>query len=142
MSAFGESRYDQDPHPPQTCMENRLTMSFADPQTITVNSIAKTLDRIKNEGMSSEYATADEAYKMRISHQESKGHTRRMVRVDQRVVAADPLSSVNEYKTLGVYVVIDEPEYGFADVDIDYVVQALKTWLSSANVLKVLSNQH
>lgn len=117
-------------------------MSFADPQTITINGVAKTCNRIKSEGTSSEYATDDEAVKMRISHQESKGHTRRMVRCDQRVVASDPLSSVNEYKTLGVYFVIDEPEYGFTDNEVDYVVQALKTWLSSANALKLLGNQH
>lgn len=117
-------------------------MAFADPQTITVNTIAKTLNRVKTEGTRSEYATDDEAFKMVISHQESRNRTRRMIRVDQRVVAADPLTALNEYKTLGVYIVIDEPEYGFADVDIDYVVQALKTWASTANVLKALSNQH
>jgi hypothetical protein len=65
-----------------------------------------------------------------------------MIRVDQRVVAADPLTSVNEYKSLGVYVVIDEPEYGFSDTEIDYVVQALTDWLTTANVTKVLGNQH
>lgn len=117
-------------------------MAFADPQSITVNAIAKTLNRIKSDGFRSEYATDDEAFKMVISHQESKGRTRRMVRVDQRVVATDPLTSVSEYKTLGFYFVIDEPEYGFSDAEIDYVVQALKAWASTANVLKVLSNQH
>lgn len=65
-----------------------------------------------------------------------------MIRVDQRVVAADPLTSVNEYKSLGVYLVIDEPEYGFTDAEIDYVVQGLTTWLSTANVTKVCSGQH
>lgn len=117
-------------------------MALADPQSVTINGSAKTLDRIRVEGTSSEYATADEAFRMRISHQESKGHTRRMIRIDQRVVASDPLSSVNEYKTLGVYVVIDEPEYGFTDTEIDYVVQGLKTWLATATVLKVCGNQH
>jgi hypothetical protein len=116
-------------------------MAFTDPQSITVNAVAKSMDRVKSEGFRSEYAMPDETFKMIISHQESKGRTRRMVRVDNRVVAANPLSALNEYKTLGVYFVVDEPEYGFADQDIDYVVQALKTWLSSANVLKVLGNQ-
>lgn len=116
-------------------------MAFADPQSITVNAIAKTLDRVKSEGYRSEYMMADESYKMTISHQESKGRTRRMVRVDQRVVATNPLDSTQEYKMLGVYLVIDEPEYGFSDTEIDYVVQALKTWASTANVLKVLGNQ-
>lgn len=117
-------------------------MALADPQTITVNTVGKTCNRIKSDGFRSEYATADEEYKFTVSHQESKNRTRRMVRIDQRVVAADPLTSVNEYKTLGVYCVIDEPEYGFDDTDIDYVVQALVDWLSSANVAKILSNQH
>lgn len=117
-------------------------MALTDPQTITVNTVAKTLNRIKTEGMSSEYATDDEVFKMRVSHQDSKGRTRRMVRVDHRVVAADPLSSIQEYKTSGVYLVIDEPEFGFTDAEIDYDVQALKGWLSTANVLKVLANQH
>lgn len=119
----------------------RFTMALADPQTLTVNTVAKTLNRIKSDGYSAEYATDDEAFKMKISHQDSKNRTRRMVRIDQRVVAADPLTSINEYKTLGVYLVIDEPEYGFSDTEIDYVVQAFKTWLSSATVLKVCGSQ-
>lgn len=117
-------------------------MAFADPQTLTVNTVDKTLNRVKSDGYRSEYLSSDEAYRMTISHQESKGRTRRMVRVDARVVATDPLSSISEYKNLGVYVVIDEPEYGFADGDIDYVVQALCAWLDAANVAKILSNQH
>lgn len=117
-------------------------MAFADPQTITVNTVAKTLNRIKSDGYRSEYSASDEAFKMTISHQESKGRTRRMVRIDNRVVATDPLTSESEYKNLGVYAVIDEPEYGFDDADIDHVVQALIAWLTTANVTKVLEHQH
>lgn len=117
-------------------------MALADPQTITVNTVAKTCNRIKSDGFKSIYATSDEEFKLTVSHQESKQRTRRMVRVDQRVVAADPLTSVNEYKDLGCYLVIDEPEYGFSDTEIDYVVQALAAWLTTAQVGKVLANQH
>lgn len=117
-------------------------MSFADPQTITVNTVAKTLNRVSSGESSSVYQTSDEEFRFRISHQESKGRTRRMVRVDQRVVAADPLTSVNEYKDLGVYFVIDEPEYGFGDDDIDYLAQALFTWATTANLTKLLGQQH
>jgi predicted Zn-dependent peptidase len=117
-------------------------MAFADPQTITVNSVPKTLNRVKSDGLRSEYVAADEEFKMTISHQESSKRTRRMVRVDQRIVAEDPLTSVNEYKSLGVYLVVDEPEYGFSDAEIDHVVQALATWLSTGNVSDVLESQH
>lgn len=117
-------------------------MALADPQVITINAVATDLNRVKSDGSRSEYATPDETLKFTVSHQESKSRTRRMARLDQRVVAADPLSSENEYKTLGAYLVIDEPEYGFSDTEIDYVVQALTAWLSTANVSKILGNQH
>lgn len=116
-------------------------MSFTDPQTLTVNTVAKSLVRIKSDGFKSIYRTADEEFTFTISHQESKSRTRRMVRVDQRKVAADPLTSVNEYKNFAFYVVIDEPEFGFTDTEIDYVVQALKTWLSTTNVGKICANE-
>lgn len=117
-------------------------MAFTDPQTLTVNAVPFTLNRIKSDGYRSEYATADEDFKMTISHQQSGNRTRRMARADQRKVAADPLTSVNEYKSLGVYLVIDEPEYGFSDTEIDYLVQALTAWLTTANVTKVTGNEH
>lgn len=117
-------------------------MAFTDPQTITIDTVAQTLNRVKSDGYQSIYSKDDESVKLTISHQESKGRTRRMARVDKRVVAADPLTSENEYKSLGVYVVLDEPEYGFSDNDIDDVVQALVAWLTSANVLKICSSQH
>jgi DNA-binding MltR family transcriptional regulator len=117
-------------------------MAFTDPQTITVNTVAQTLNLVNSEGSKSVYSTADESFKMTLSHQESKNRTRRMVRVDNRVVAADPLTSENEYKSLGIYLVIDEPEYGFTDVEIDHVVQALNVWMDTANITKVLSSQH
>jgi hypothetical protein len=117
-------------------------MAFSDPQTLTINSIAKVCARVQTNGTKTVYSTADEEVKFTVSHQESKGRTRRMVRVDQRVIAADPLTAKNEYKSTGIYLVIDEPEYGFSDAAIDYVVQALKTWLSTANVLKVLGSEH
>lgn len=117
-------------------------MAFADPQTITIDTVAQILNRVKSDGYQSIYSKGDESVKLTISHQESKGRTRRMARVDKRVVAADPLTSEHEYKSLGVYVVLDEPEYGFSDDDIDDVVQALVAWLTSANVLKICSSQH
>lgn len=117
-------------------------MALADPQTITVDSVAQTLNRISSEGQKSIYATADEVYRFTVSHQVSGNRTRRMVRVDKRVVAANPLDSKNEYKSLGIYVVIDEPEYGFSDTDIWNVVAGFVAWLTNANVLKVLGNQH
>lgn len=117
-------------------------MAFTDPQTVTIDAVDNTLNRVKSDGTRSEYQSSDESVKLTLSHQESGDRTRRMARVDQRVVAADPLTSVNEYKKLGVYIVIDEPEYGFTDTEINNVVQGLATWLSTANVAKLAGSEH
>jgi len=114
---------------------------FTDPQSVTVDGVAYSMPRISADGMSALYSTADENFKMRISHQEAKGRTRRMVRLDKRLVAADPLTSVNAYQSVGVYIVVDEPEYGFTDDNIDDIIQGFKTWLSTANVNKVLGSE-
>jgi hypothetical protein len=88
------------------------------------------------------YQTSDEVFRLTVSHAAQKDRTRRMVRVDQRVVAADPLSSENEYKTLGVYFVVDEPEYGFSDTEIGYVWAALKALADSTFLGKILGAEH
>jgi predicted Zn-dependent peptidase len=111
---------------------------FADPQSVTINAVPYSMPRISTEPSKSLYSTADEALKLTISDQESKDRTRIMVRLDKRVVAADPLTSVNTYKNLGVYLVVDKPEYGFSITDIDNVIQGFKTWLSTANNSKFL----
>lgn len=117
-------------------------MALADPQSVTIDSTPYSLARVETGTNRSLYAYADESLKLTVSHQTSKNRTRRMMRLDKRVVAADPLTSVNEYKSLGVYLVIDEPEYGFTDADIDDVVQGFTTWLSTANVTDVCEGQH
>lgn len=117
-------------------------MSFTDPQSVTIDATPYSMPRVSSEQTKSLYSTADESLKMTISHQESKGRTRRMVRLDKRVVAADPLTSVNAYQSCGIYLVVDEPEYGFSDDAIDDIIQGFKTWLATANVLKVLGSEH
>lgn len=118
-------------------------MALADPQSITVDAVAQTLNLVSSDERKSIYATSDETYKFTVSHQTSGSRTRRMVRIDKKVIAADPLTAVNAYQSLGVYVVVDEPSnQGFSDSAIYSVVAGFIAWLTEANVLKVLSSQH
>jgi ribosomal protein S25 len=105
---------------------------FSDPQTITVNAVAKVMPRVTNNGLVSTYQLADQTFKLTISHEPKKGRIRSMVRIDQRAVVADPLTSVNDYETLGVYVVVDRPEVGFSMAQQDQLLAALDAWLNTA----------
>lgn len=118
-------------------------MAFTDPQSVTVNAVPKSLPRIGSEGsQGSKYCTADGEFSMRISHQKTKGRWRRMVRLDQQVIAADPLTAENAYQSAGVYLVIDEPEFGFDDTTLDYLAAALIAWLSAGNRAKLYGGEH
>lgn len=116
-------------------------MSFADPQSVTINSEAQSLPRVAIGSSDATYRKADGTVQLRISHQSNKGRVRRMVRLDQTIIAADPLTAENDYQKAGVYLVIDEPEVGFTDTQLDYLVDSLIAWLSSANIAKVLGSE-
>jgi hypothetical protein len=112
------------------------------PQTITINSVDIDCNKTQDEKTSSLYASDDGTLEFRVSHQAVKNRTRRMARIDQTKIAADPLTAINAYQKAGVYIVIDEPEVGFSNTEIDYLVDALSAWLTSANITAMLAGRH
>lgn len=114
---------------------------FTDPQSVTVNAVPISLPRVAVGDQVATYRSADEAVQMRVSHQSTKGRKRRMVRLDQTIIAADPLTAENVSQKAGVYLVVDEPNIGFTDAQLDYLVDALVAWLSSANIAKLLGGE-
>jgi hypothetical protein len=117
-------------------------MSLSTPQAVTIDTVATDLNRISDDKFASVYKSADGNTTLTVSHQESKNRFRRMVRLDRRIIAADPLTALNAYQTVSVYMVIDEPVTGFTDAAIEGYVGVLKTWLTSANILAVLASRH
>lgn len=117
-------------------------MSFTSPITVTIDTVANTLHRTQTEPTSSTYVNADGSLSVKVSHQKGKSRTRRMVRIDQRLVVADPLSGLSNYQTVGTYFVIDEPNAGIDDEVITDLVTGLQTWLTTANVQAVLASRH
>lgn len=115
---------------------------LSDPQSITINSVANSLPRISTALTESIYRTADGNLQLKISHTQSKGRTRRLIRLDTREIVADPITSINDYETLSSYLVIDEPDVGFSDDDVKLFVAGLLAWLTPANVGKVLGAEH
>lgn len=113
---------------------------FADPQSVTVNSVAQSLPAIRREDTSSSYRKDDASYTLRISHDEKK-RNRRTVRLEHRKIAADPLTSQNAEFGFTVYLVMDAPVVGYAATEMKDIVLGLTGWLTSANILKVLGGE-
>lgn len=112
-------------------------MAFADPQTVTVNAVAQSMARVSSTGTSSVYMKADGNWKLTISHQASKGRVRSTARIEQRAIVPDPLTAVNDYETLSFYFVIDRPEVGFTDTQVNQLKTGLAAWLSDATGTKL-----
>jgi len=112
------------------------------PQTVTVDSVATALDRTQDDKTSSIYSSADGTVKLTVSHQESKARTRRMARLDKTIIAADPLTANNAYQKASVYVVIDQPSFGFTNTQLTGYANSLKAWLTDTIIGALLASRH
>lgn len=115
---------------------------FADPQSVTINSVAVSLPAVSRNSNDSQYQTADGSTKLTVSHQYKPERNRYTVRLDASKIAADPLSSANNrVYSQSVYIVMDKPVVGFTNAEVQQLVTALTGFLTSANTLKVLGGE-
>lgn len=114
---------------------------FADPQSVTVNAVAQSLAAVSRESHKSIYRKDDETYTLTISHTEGK-RDRRLVRLDRKITAADPLNSgVNVEQTYSYYLVVDAAPFGLTNAQMKDDILGLVGFLTSGNVLKVLGGE-
>lgn len=112
---------------------------LADPQSVTINSVATSLPAIARGVNSSAYQSADGATKLTISHTYGK-RTRRSARLDFSKIAADPLvPTQNQKVSMSAYLVIDHPVTGLTVSEIKYIVDALTGYLAATSGAKVTS---
>lgn len=114
---------------------------FSDPQTITVNAVAKVLPRVLVEGRKAVYQLADQTYTLTISHQPTKERTRSLYRVDLRAVVADPLTSANDYEDASFQIVLDRPLAGFSLVTLQQLWTGIKTHMDDALIAKLFGQE-
>lgn len=114
---------------------------LADPQSVTINAVATSLPRIQQGPTTNVYTASDGNTSMTTKQNTTANRFRREVRLSQKKIAADPISAVNKEIGVSVYLVVDEPRAGFSDTEIKYLIEGLKSWLTSANQDKVLGGE-
>lgn len=114
-----------------------VVMAFADPQTITINAIAKTLPRTGSGLDSGSFATADQEVKESISHAYGK-RVRRTLRIDHQKITTDTLDpSINTLYGMSVYIVVDVPKVGYTVTESKNVVDGLVAYLAASSGSKI-----
>lgn len=119
-------------------------MAFADPQTIKVSGVEKTLPRVNTGNFSSTYLTSDGLYKLTISTQEGK-RKRHVYRVDASKVTADPyIPADNVSVSMSAYIVVDRPLVGYTNAEaLAVVVGLLEAAVASedSDIVKLLGSE-
>lgn len=116
---------------------------FTDPQSVTYNTVAKSLPAISRSEEASTYALNDSGvqYTLKLSHQ-FKGRNRVVARLQRDAYASDPLvPTQNILAGATATFTIDFPRIGMTPADAQSLAKALVGWLSDANVLKLVNGE-
>jgi hypothetical protein len=120
-------------------------MSFADPQSITIDSVAVSLPRTGSGDGTGEFTSSDGTVKLTVATSNGK-RNRHTIRIDHSKVAPDPFASgVNTSYSMSTYIVVDVPLVGYTLTEAQEVVDAFTTFLtssSSAAVTKLLGGEN
>jgi len=107
-------------------------MSFADPQSITINAVAQTLPRISSGENAGVFRKDDGTVSMRVAHTFGK-RVRHTISVDHQKYAADPLvSAQNVLRSMRVSLTIDAPVQGYTVAEQKQIGDALVAYLSAS----------
>lgn len=119
-------------------------MAFSDPQTVTVATVAQTLNRtpVLDGNAQGSFVKDDQSYKLEVT-QSKKGRTSHIVRLSARKIAADPLTSANnvEYQ-MSVTVSVNAPNVGYTATEQKDLIAAICAWLTAstnANAIKLVN---
>ena len=114
-----------------------MPMAFADPQSITINSVAISLPRVPGGPNGGSFASSDGTVVESISHTYGK-RTRRSLRFDQSKIAADPLISAQNIKySMSAYLVVDLPPTGFTVAEAKLLLDGMMAYLTASSGAKL-----
>lgn len=113
-------------------------MAFADPQTITINAVAKVCARTEQDPQGI-FITSDGLVKETIGQSVSgKDRFRRLIRIDDKKIAANPFdSTLNAYYNMACYMVVDVPSVGYTVAEQKLVVDGFLAYLTASSGAKI-----
>lgn len=117
-------------------------MAFADPVTLTVATLGKTLNRVGPQNGSSQYKSTDGAWSKKVSHSRGK-RLRSVMRFDQTKTAADPLiTGTNRIYGQSVQIILDTELSGFSTQEkIDLLIAAADYLKAGTNSTKFVGEE-
>lgn len=112
-------------------------MAFADPQSVTINAVAKSLARTSSGPNSGTFRKDDGEVQLTVQHSSAK-RDRHTIRIDHKKIAADPLQpSTNALFSMSCYLVVDMPVAGYTLAEAKQIVDGLTGYLTASSGARV-----
>lgn len=116
---------------------------FADPQSVTYATVAKSLAAIGRGPDNSVYQLNDTGvtYNLQLSHQFAK-RNRAVARLARTSSVSDPLVPANNViASMTATLTVDFPTFGLTATDAQNIAKALRDWATDANILKLVNGE-
>lgn len=110
-------------------------MSFADPQSVSIASVAVPLPRTSSGTNTGQFTSADGNVRMTVSSSYGK-RNRRTLRLERAKIAADPITGVNRRITCSSYIVVDS-DVSDSVAAVKEVADALIAYLAASSGARV-----
>lgn len=117
-------------------------MSFADPSKVKVDGVTEVeLPRVSTGDRTSEYSNSDGSIRLKIATAIGR-RIRHTARIDLAKVIPSVINpSQNEEVSTSAYLVVDKPVSGYTNEELRKLTEGLKTFLTEANIKKLLGSE-
>lgn len=120
-------------------------MSFADPQSVTINAVAISMPRTSSGVNSGTFTASDGNTRLSVAHAYGK-RTRRTIRLDNQKLTSDPmLPNQNVLLSNSISLVVNTPPSGFTNTELKQQIDgflAALTATSGAKITQLLGGEN
>lgn len=115
---------------------------FSDPQSVTVNTVAKSLPRVGTSLTESKYQSSDRAYTFKVRSTSGRRNLN-TVRLENSKIVTDPFASDRQLPVgCSSIFTIDSPVTGYTAAELIEQVVALADWLKAGtNAAKLVGGE-
>lgn len=112
-------------------------MSFADPQSVTINAVPISMPRTSSGVNTGTFTSSDGLTRQSVAHSYGK-RTRRTIRLDSSKISADPLLPAQNVKlSASCYLVVDAPIAGYTNTELKQMIDGLLAALTASSGAKI-----